>query len=77
MSFRFKTILGVVLIQIVVLAVLVWHSLGIFRQVTDEAITRRRRTTATLFASITKDAVLSSDLATLQSAVRELLTHLN
>ncbi|NJN46959.1 MAG: hypothetical protein HC808_11340 [Candidatus Competibacteraceae bacterium] len=74
MSFRFKTIFGVVSIQIVVLAILVWHSMGILRQVTDEALTRRAATTATLFASITKDAVLSSDLATLQSAVQELLT---
>ncbi len=73
MSFRLKTIFGVVIIEAVLLLVLIWNSLYLLSFIADEQLQYRARTTATLFASTTADAVLSFDLASLESAVSEVL----
>lgn len=73
MSFRLKTILGVAAIEAVLLAILVWSSLDYLHQSNQEGLIKRAESTAALFASTTTDAVLTSDLAMLDSFVAEVL----
>jgi len=74
MSFRFKTILGIVFIQAALLLLLTWYGINTLKSSNDQELQKRATTAATLFASATKNAVLSSDLAALESFVNELLT---
>ncbi len=75
MSFRLKTILGIALIESVLLLILVLSSLDFLRTSNEEQIIQRASTTSKLFASATKDAILATDLATLESFVDEILTN--
>ena len=75
MNFRFKTILGIVLIESALLVILVLSSLDFLRTSNREQLTQNAVTTAKLFASATKNAVLATDLATLDSFVEEILTN--
>ncbi|MBI4986951.1 MAG: HAMP domain-containing protein [Rhodocyclales bacterium] len=75
MSFRLKTILGVACIEAVLLAILIFSSLDYLRRSNTEELSKRAHTTARLFATTTKNAVLASDLAALESAVQEVLTN--
>ncbi len=75
MSFRLKTILGVALIEVTLLAVLVWNSMLLMRSSSEELLVQRADTTATLFASMVKDGLLSYDLATLETFVTELMNN--
>jgi two-component system, sensor histidine kinase len=67
LSLRFKTVLGIALIEIVLLAVLVWLSLDYLASTKADAIAERARSTVDLFAILAKDAVLSDDLASLET----------
>ena len=71
MSFRLKTILGIVAIEIFLLAILVISSLNFLYASTEEQLLERARTTARLFSSMTSDAVVAMDLATLDTLVEE------
>ena len=73
MSFRLKTIIGVAIIEAVLLIVLVWTSVNFLRDSTEEEMLKRAETTATLFATTAKDAILSTDLASLDAFVEETL----
>jgi len=73
MSFRLKTIFGVALIEVTLLVVLVWNSMDLMRRSGEEQLIQRAETTSRLFASMVKDAVLSYDLATLETFVSELM----
>ena len=75
MNFRVKTILGIALIESVLLVVLVFSSLDFLRTSNEEQLTQRAATTSHLFASATKNAVLATDLATLESFVNGILTN--
>lgn len=75
MSFRLKTILGIVLIQAALLLLLTWYGINTLKSSNNEELQKRAVTAATLFTSTTKNAVLSSDLAALESFVSELLTN--
>lgn len=75
MSFRFKTVLGIVLIQAALLILLTWYGINTLKSSNDQELQKRAATAATLFASTTKNAVLASDLAALESFVSELLTN--
>jgi PAS domain S-box-containing protein len=72
MSYRLKTILGVALIEAILLAVLIWNSTEILTQSVEDGLTKRAVTTTRLFAYAAKDAVISDDLATLDTLVNEL-----
>ncbi|MGF1528346.1 MAG: ATP-binding protein, partial [Candidatus Competibacterales bacterium] len=73
MSFRLKTILGIALIEVVLLAILLVSGHR-YLQLSNEAQLQQRATTvAALFAAAAKDAVLSTDLAALESLVAEML----
>ncbi|MCP3877461.1 MAG: PAS domain S-box protein [Sulfitobacter sp.] len=74
MSFRLKTILGVALIEAVLLSILVWSGLRYIETSNQREFTQRAVATVRAFAVTTKDAVLSSDLASLDSFISELMT---
>lgn len=73
MSFRCKTILGIATIEAVLLLILVGTGLGFMHQSNEQELIKRATTTATLFATTTKDAVLTTDLASLESFVQEVM----
>ncbi|MGD8207508.1 MAG: PAS domain S-box protein, partial [Thiohalocapsa sp.] len=75
MSFRLKTILGIALIEAILLAILVLTGLRWLRESNEEQLVERASTSARLFATTAKDAVLATDLASLQSFVDEALTN--
>ncbi|MFT6906739.1 MAG: two-component system NtrC family sensor kinase [Oleiphilaceae bacterium] len=75
MSFRFKTILGIALIELVLLGILITTILAYMRSTSEQALVNYASTTSRLFATTTKDAVLSYDLASLDSFVGEILTN--
>ena len=75
MSFRLKTILGIALIEGVLLLILIIISMQLLKSSNVEELHKRTYTTAQLFATTAKDAVLSTDLASLESFVREVMTH--
>lgn len=72
-SLRLKTILGIAIIEAVLLMLLVSMTLDYLRTTNYESLNKRARTTATLFATTTKDAVLSYDLASLEAFVTEVM----
>ncbi len=73
MSFRLKTILGVAIIEIVLLVILVSMSLRYLSLSNQEQLQFRANSTAELVARSTQDALLSYDLATLESLVQHLM----
>lgn len=73
MSFRFKTIIGIAVIEAIALSLLIWTSLNFLKTSNESALMERASTTAVMFATMTTDAVLSLDLASLESFIEELL----
>ena len=71
MRFRTKTIVGVALIEIALLAVLVGSALSILRESNEAELVRRVQLGARLLVVAAKDAVISQDLATLDSLAAE------
>jgi PAS domain S-box-containing protein len=71
MRFRTKTILGVAVIELVLLALLVGSVLSIMRESNEAELTQRVQLGGKLLAVAAKDAVISQDLATLDSLVAE------
>ncbi|RLJ17311.1 hybrid sensor histidine kinase/response regulator [bacterium endosymbiont of Escarpia laminata] len=65
--------LGIACIEAILLTILVWSGLNFLRQSNEEQLIEHASTTATLFATTTKNAVLSTDLASLESFVQEIL----
>jgi PAS domain S-box-containing protein len=74
-SFRLKTIIGVAAIEAILLAILIFGGLTWLQDSNAEQLVQRGATTARLFATTTKNAVLTMDLASLESFVREALTN--
>lgn len=75
MSFRWKIILGVTAIQAILLIILIWSGLNVLAQSSEDALLKRARTTAKLFASTAQGAVLATDIAALESIVGEVLSN--
>ena len=73
LSFRVKTLLGIASIQVLLLALLIWLSLDALASTKAQATAERARTTASLFAALAKDAVLSHDLAALEEFADEVM----
>lgn len=71
MRFRTKTILGVALIEMVLLAILVMSTLSVLRDSNQTGLMSRAKLASDLLAAAAKDAVISQDLATLDSLVKE------
>lgn len=73
MSFKFKTIMGIAAIEAILLCILIWSSLAYLNKSNQQELVQRARTTSKLFAAMTKDALLSTDLATLDSFIGEII----
>ncbi|WP_245601068.1 hypothetical protein [Marinobacterium jannaschii] len=73
MSLRWKTILGIALIEALLLILLITTALEYMRSTNSEGLVKRAHTAASLFATTTKDAVLSYDLASLDAFVTEVM----
>jgi diguanylate cyclase (GGDEF)-like protein len=73
MSLRLKTILGIGFIEAVLLLILITSILEYMRTSNEESMENYVLTTTQLFAATTKDAVLSFDLASLETFVEEIL----
>ncbi|MDP1870959.1 MAG: ATP-binding protein [Gallionella sp.] len=71
MRIRTKTILGIATIELVLLAILVGSALSVLRESNEAELMRRVQLGGVLLASAAKDAVISQDLATLDSLVIE------
>jgi two-component system NtrC family sensor kinase len=67
MSFRLKTVLGIAAIEVLLLAILVFSGLRYLRETNAEQLLDRAASTARLLATATADAVVATDLATLES----------
>ena len=70
MSFRLKTIIGIALIEGSLLLFLVWSGVDYLMQSNQDELAIRAQTTSESFANLTRDAVLSTDLARLESVAR-------
>ncbi|WP_018692660.1 sensor histidine kinase [Algicola sagamiensis] len=75
MSIRLKTILGVALIEAILLALLLSFTLNYLKTTNYHGLDQRARSTVNLFASTVKNAVLSFDLATVDSFTQDLLSN--
>jgi|GEM_PF-1172123 len=75
MSFRLKTIFGIVIIQSMMLVLFIWLGLNLMRSSQEDGLIRQAATIATLYATATKNAVLSSDLASLRSLTAEVMNN--
>jgi two-component system sensor histidine kinase VicK len=75
LSFRSKTILGIALIESILLVILVFSALNFMSDSNEELLKQRANVTLRLFKSAIKDAVLSTDLATLESFVEEIMSN--
>ncbi|WP_306149368.1 MULTISPECIES: ATP-binding protein [unclassified Roseibium] len=75
MSFKLKTIIGIALIEIFVLAILVGTSLHDLRASNERELKSRAHTSAQLLATMTTDAVVAYDLATLDVLIDQVLSN--
>ena len=75
MSLRSKTIVGIAFIEALLLIILISVTLSFMRTTMNDGLTKRASTAAQLFATTTKDAVLSYDLASLDAFVNAVLTN--
>lgn len=73
MSLRLKAIIGIALIEVILLVILISTILNYMQKANEDSLETYITTTKTLFASSTKDAILSFDLATLENFVAEVL----
>jgi hypothetical protein len=73
MSFRLKTILGIALIELILLSILVISGLHYLRTSNEQQLLQRGQTTVRLAATMTSDAVIALDLATLDVLVQQIL----
>jgi signal transduction histidine kinase len=73
MSLRLKAIIGIALIELILLFILISTILNYMQKINEDSLETYITTTKTLFASSTKDAILSFDLATLENFVAEVL----
>ena len=71
MTFRSKTIAGIALLQVVVLGVLLFITVGAMKQSGREEIDRRADVTLRLISASALDALISKDFATLDALVSE------
>jgi PAS domain S-box-containing protein len=75
LTFKLKTILGIALIESILLVILVFSALDFLRDSNEEQLQEHADTTSRLFKNAIKDAVLSMDLATLESFVEEIMSN--
>lgn len=75
LSLKAKTIIGTAVIEGTFLLILVFTATRFMADIANDNLTKRAETTAKLFATTSKNAVLSYDLASLDSIVSEVMTN--
>ena len=75
MSFRLKTILGIAVIELTVMAILIAVNQLNYGGTASTQLYERARSTAELFATMVADAVISTDLATLDAMIQNALAN--
>jgi PAS domain S-box-containing protein len=75
MSFRLKTILGIALIEATLLTILILSGLWYITNSAQREFLQRVHSTVDAFAVTAKDGVLSTDIASLESFVQEVLDY--
>ena len=75
MSFRLKTIIGIGLIEAIFLGFLLWTGLGFMSKTTESEFVQRSDATIRAFSVTAKDALISSDLASLNALTKEMLNY--
>lgn len=73
MTLRFKTILSIALIEIVVLITLVFSAMQFLADSNEKQLLQRAQSSAMMFAHAAKDALNSTDLVTLNDLVNTLM----
>ena len=73
MSFRWKTILGIGLIELVFLSLLIWQASSYLRESNEETILARARDTLMLASSVITKSMIAYDLATLEEQAKQIL----
>ena len=71
MTFRQKTILGIASIEAILLLILIWTGINYLRISNESELIKRASTTLTLLSRASRDAVLSTDIATLEDIVND------
>ena len=71
MSFRSKTIIGVAVIEAALLLFLIWTGINYLRASNESELIKRASSTLMLLSRASRDAVLSTDIATLEDIVFE------
>jgi PAS domain S-box-containing protein len=69
MTFRQKTIIGVAVIEALLLLLLIWTGIHYLRTTNQSELIKRAPATLTLLARASRDAVLTTDIATLEDIV--------
>jgi diguanylate cyclase (GGDEF)-like protein/PAS domain S-box-containing protein len=73
LSFRLKAILGIALIEILLLAALIYTFLDFLHRSNQSQLVRRAESEATLVSTMAKNPLLSSDLAALDALTKEVM----
>ncbi|NGN97438.1 response regulator [Grimontia sp. S25] len=71
MTFRLKTILGIALIELILLAILIVSGIGWLRDSNEQQIINDGNRLSNTFAIAVRDAIISTDLANLRAFTRE------
>lgn len=71
MSFRLKTILGIALIELVLLAILIASGIGWLRDSNEQQIIANGERLSNTFAIAVRDAIIATDLANLRAFTQE------
>ena len=74
MSFRLKTILGIALLQGLLLVILVWSSMRLLYDSSQEQFVKRAYSNAQLLAHLSAPAVIATDLATINTTVDQVVS---
>ncbi|MFY2508770.1 ATP-binding protein [Vibrio pectenicida] len=74
MSFRVKTILGIAFIEAVMLIALTYSAMSFLSASNEKQLLQRANSTAEMFALAAKDAMISTDISTLDNLVKEFMT---
>jgi signal transduction histidine kinase/CheY-like chemotaxis protein/HPt (histidine-containing phosphotransfer) domain-containing protein len=74
MSFRWKTILGIGLIELVFLSLLVWQASSYLHESSEAALLARARDTLQLASSVLVTPLIAYDLATLEEQADQILS---
>ncbi|MFZ6039829.1 response regulator [Vibrio natriegens] len=73
MTLRSKTILGIALIEITALIILVANAMSFLSDSNEKQLLQRAHSSAVMFTHAAKDALLSTDLATLDDLAKEFI----